>query len=71
MEAHLVSLHVEQTGGHQVMEVSAMAINPIQFQRGMSLPEFMERYGSEAQCEATLQEARPGIGKQSPVCGGG
>ncbi|MDO5290374.1 MAG: IS1595 family transposase, partial [Pseudomonadota bacterium] len=31
-----------------------MPINPIQFQAGLSLPEFMQRYGSEQQCEQAL-----------------
>jgi len=35
-----------------------MPINPIQFQRGLSLPEFFERHGSEEQCEAALEQAR-------------
>ena len=35
-----------------------MAINQIQFQAGLSMREFFERYGSEAQCEAALAEAR-------------
>ncbi len=30
---------------------SAMAMNRIQFQPGMSLPEFFARYGSEEQCD--------------------
>ena len=35
-----------------------MAINQIQFQAGLSMREFFECYGSEAQCEAALAEAR-------------
>lgn len=35
-----------------------MAINHIQFQAGLSMREFFERYGSEAQCEAALCAAR-------------
>jgi hypothetical protein len=35
-----------------------MAMNRIQFQPGMSLFECFERYGSEAQCEAALEQAR-------------
>ncbi len=31
-----------------------MPQNKIQFQHGMSLSEFIERYGTEAQCEKVL-----------------
>lgn len=31
-----------------------MAKNPIQFQKGLSLPEFVASYGSEGQCAAVL-----------------
>ena len=35
-----------------------MAINGIQFQHGLSLPRFMEAYGTDAQCAAALIQAR-------------
>ena len=35
-----------------------MAVNQIQFQAGLSVREFFERYGSEEQCEAALAAAR-------------
>ncbi|MDP3977109.1 MAG: IS1595 family transposase, partial [Pseudomonas sp.] len=35
-----------------------MAMNRIQFQPGLSMPEFLKRYGTEAQCAATLEQAR-------------
>jgi transposase-like protein len=35
-----------------------MSINHIQFQRGLSLPQFLERFGTEAQCEDALAAAR-------------
>jgi hypothetical protein len=35
-----------------------MAMNRIQFQPGLSMPEFLERYGTESQCEAALEHAR-------------
>lgn len=35
-----------------------MAINQIQFQKGLSMAEFLKRYGTEAQCHAALIEAR-------------
>ncbi len=33
-------------------------MNKVQFQGGLSLPAFLKRYGSEAQCEQALQQAR-------------
>jgi hypothetical protein len=35
-----------------------MAMNRIQFQPGMSLPEFNRSFGSDAQCEQALMAAR-------------
>ena len=35
-----------------------MAMNRVQFQPGLSMAEFFERYGSEEQCEAALFAAR-------------
>jgi hypothetical protein len=35
-----------------------MAMNPIQFQPGMSLSELFEQYGTELQCEQALEQAR-------------
>jgi hypothetical protein len=46
-----------------------MPQNPIQFRHGMSLNAFLERYGSEAQCEAALQRARWPDGFVCPECG--
>lgn len=47
-----------------------MSINRIQFQRGLSLTEFLKLYGMEAQCEAALEEARWPEGFVCPCCGG-
>jgi transposase-like protein len=47
-----------------------MPQNPIQFQPGMSLDEFFEQYGTEAQCEAALERARWPCGFVCPRCGG-
>jgi len=47
-----------------------MKMNRIQFQPGLSMPEFFERYGSEAQCQAALQAARWPAGFACPNCGG-
>ena len=35
-----------------------MAMNRVQFQRGLSMAEFVDRYGSEDKCEAALVAAR-------------
>jgi transposase-like protein len=45
-----------------------MPMNRVQFQKGLSLPEFMERYGSEAQCEQALIAARWPSGFVCPRC---
>ena len=42
--------------------------NRVQFQRGLSLAEFMERYGTEAKCEAALAEQRWPSGFVCPRC---
>lgn len=47
-----------------------MAINRIQFQKGLSMFEFHARYGSEAQCLAALEAARWPNGFVCPECGG-
>ena len=45
-----------------------MAFNPIQFQHGMSLPEFIERFGSEDQCAQAVKVARWPGGFRCPRC---
>ena len=35
-----------------------MAINGLQFQKGRSMAQFIERYGTQEQCEAALVESR-------------
>ena len=35
-----------------------MAKNPIQFQKGLSLTDFLAQHGSEEQCRKALIEAR-------------
>jgi hypothetical protein len=42
----------------------------IQFQKGLSLPEFQRLYGTEAQCEATLEKVRWPDGFRCPRCAG-
>lgn len=46
-----------------------MRKNQIQFQRGLSLPTFLERYGTEGQCRESLQRMRWPRGFQCPSCG--
>jgi len=46
-----------------------MARNPIQFQRGLSLPAFLGQYGTEAQCRAALFQHRWPKGFACPDCG--
>jgi hypothetical protein len=45
-----------------------MAMNRIQFQSGLSLPQFMELHGTEAKCEAALEQARWPDGFRCPRC---
>lgn len=45
-----------------------MGMNRIQFQRGMSVVDFQRAYGSEAQCEAALTQARWPQGFVCPAC---
>ena len=47
-----------------------MAMNRVQFQRGLSMTEFMDQYGTDAQCEAALVTMRWPSGFACPVCGG-
>ena len=43
-------------------------INMIQFQKGLSLTQFMQQYGTEAQCEEHLKQARWPQGYRCPKC---
>jgi transposase-like protein len=45
-----------------------MAINGIQFQKGLSLSDFMQQYGTEVQCEDALVQARWPGGFRCPRC---
>lgn len=47
-----------------------MKMNRVQFQPGLSMPEFYERYGTEAKCRAAVQAARWPEGFVCPACGG-
>jgi len=43
-----------------------MTYNLIQFQHGMSLPEFIQRFGTEAACVDALKRARRPAGFVCP-----
>jgi ribosomal protein L37AE/L43A len=47
-----------------------MAINQVQFQRGLPMAEFIARYGTEPQCHAALVASRWPNGFVCPDCGG-
>jgi len=47
-----------------------MAINRVQFQRGLSMGEFIERYGTQEKCETALAASRWPAGFECPECGG-
>jgi ribosomal protein L37AE/L43A len=47
-----------------------MKMNRVQFQPGLSMPEFFERYGTEAKCRAALEATRWPKGFACPACGG-
>ena len=46
-----------------------MAKNKVQFQKGLSVPDFMESYGTEEQCFAELVRMRWQDGFKCPKCG--
>jgi hypothetical protein len=46
-----------------------MKMNRVQFQPGLSMPEFYERYVTEAKCWAALQAARCSGVFVCPACG--
>jgi transposase-like protein len=48
-----------------------MAMNRVQFQPGLSMPEFMDLYGTEEQCEDAVRVSRWPDGFACPRCGCG
>jgi transposase-like protein len=46
-----------------------MAMNRVQFQPGLSMPEFLRQFATEAQCEAALERVRWPQGFRCPHCG--
>ena len=57
-QARVVSLTARKVTVTTPREVSMMVMNRIQFQPGLSMPEFFEAYGAEAQCEQALEAVR-------------
>ena len=45
-----------------------MSSHKIQFQQGMSIPEFLSRFGTEAQCAQAIERARWPQGFRCPKC---
>ena len=45
-----------------------MSINRIPFQTGISMPEFLKHFGTEAQCEVALEQSRWPQGFVCPCC---
>jgi hypothetical protein len=54
----------------ELLKGAMMAINGIQFQKGLSLSAFIRDYGTEEQCEAAFIKARWPRGFVCPCCGG-
>lgn len=47
-----------------------MAMNQVQFQRGLSMTQFMAQYGTEAKCRRALFRSRWPKGYRCPACSG-
>ena len=47
-----------------------MAFNRVQFQPGMSIPEFLHSFGIETQCAEAVKQARWPHGFRCPRCAG-
>jgi len=47
-----------------------MAMNRVQLQKGLSLPEFLQRFGNQEQCATALETARWPDGFHCPQCDG-
>ena len=46
-----------------------MSINQVQFQKGLSLDQFIDKYGTESACRAAVLNAKCPTGFQCPECG--
>ena len=69
-QAHVVSPVTHKVTAINRREVAIMAMNRIQFQPGLSMPEFLKDYGTEWQCEQALEAARWPQGFRCPRCEG-
>ena len=47
-----------------------MAMNPVQFQYGMSMPDFYKAFGTEPQCAKAVAQMRWPNGFQCLICTG-
>jgi transposase-like protein len=54
---------------HEDQEETVMAKNQVQFQQGLSLPEFLSQFGTEEQCRQALIRWRWPNGFVCPECG--
>jgi hypothetical protein len=45
-----------------------MGMNRVQFQQGMSMPEFLSAFGTEAQCTRAVEQALWPSGYRCPRC---
>lgn len=69
-QAHLVSLSTCKVITLNQHGVTIMVMNRIQFQPGLSMPEFLKDYGTELQCEQALATVRWPDGFRCPRCKG-
>lgn len=67
-QAHLSSLADHKVPFRGQLEGRTIAMNQIQFQQGLSMPEFLNGYGTEAQCEQALVAACWPNGFRCPHC---
>src|SRR3546814_12130367 len=57
-QSHVLRQGVRRVVVARQREAAIMAMNRIQFQPGLSMPEFVKNYGTEMQCEQALEAAR-------------
>ena len=69
-QPHLVMLPLAHSVPVPNPEELTMAMNRIQFQAGLSMPEFFAQFGTEAQCESALAATRWPDGFRCPRCNG-
>src|SRR3546814_311079 len=69
-QSHVLRQGVRRVVVARQREAAIMAMNRIQFQPGLSMPEFVKNYGTEMQCEQALEAARWPEGFRCPRCAG-